>query len=64
MERFVPGGFAMIYAPRDDDELKVVLEIVRAAAWYVGGEEIKSENDKRRDSGQEWVDAPVAEILA
>lgn len=64
MERFVPGEFAMIYAPRDDDELKVVLEIVRAAAWYVGGEEIKSESDKRRDSGQEWVDAPVAEILA
>jgi hypothetical protein len=30
-----------------------VLEIVRAAAWYVDGEEIKVERDKRRDSGQE-----------
>ena len=53
LERFVPGGFVMIYAPRNDEELDVVLEIVRAAAWYVGGEEIKSEHDKRRDSGQE-----------
>ncbi|KAH0368868.1 hypothetical protein KCU65_g3788, partial [Aureobasidium melanogenum] len=52
LERFVPGGFVMIYAPRTDDELKVVLEIVRAAAWYVAGEDIKSEHDKRRDSGQ------------
>jgi len=43
----------MIYAPRNDIELEVVLEIVRAAAWFVGGEEIKSEHDKRRDSGQE-----------
>ncbi|KEQ99336.1 hypothetical protein AUEXF2481DRAFT_35239 [Aureobasidium subglaciale EXF-2481] len=53
LERFVPGGFVMIYAPRDDDELDVVLEIVRVAAWYVGGEEIKDGRDKRRDSGQD-----------
>lgn len=53
LERFVPGGFVMIYAPRDDDELKAVLEIVRAAAWFVGGEEIKSKQDQRRDSGQD-----------
>ncbi|KAI4722347.1 hypothetical protein E4T48_01287 [Aureobasidium sp. EXF-10727] len=52
LERFVPGGFVMIYAPRNDSELEVVLEIVHAAAWYVGGEEIKSEHDKRRDSAQ------------
>jgi len=36
-ERFVPGGFVMVYAPRDQEEVETVLEIVRAAAWFVGG---------------------------
>lgn len=55
-ERFVPGGFVMIYAPRDNQELEVVMEIVRAAAWWVGGEEVKSFVDERRDSGYESED--------
>jgi len=36
--RFVPKTFLLIYAPRDEVELKVVLEIVRAAAWWVSGQ--------------------------
>lgn len=36
-ERFVPGGFVMVYAPRNEDEVETALEIVRAAAWFVGG---------------------------
>ncbi|CEN62827.1 hypothetical protein ASPCAL09456 [Aspergillus calidoustus] len=39
--RFVPAGFVMIYAPRDADELKCVVEIIRAAAWWVGGKELR-----------------------
>lgn len=30
-ERFVPAGFVLVYAPRDDAELEVVMRIVRAA---------------------------------
>ncbi len=36
-ERFVPVGFVMVYAPRDEGEIETVLRIVRAAAWYVCG---------------------------
>ncbi|PKY08725.1 hypothetical protein P168DRAFT_323799 [Aspergillus campestris IBT 28561] len=36
--RCVPTGFVMVYAPRDGHELRCVLEIVRAAAWWVSGD--------------------------
>ncbi|KAI9738609.1 MAG: hypothetical protein M1834_008113 [Cirrosporium novae-zelandiae] len=36
----VPEGFVMIYAPRSEDEIAIVGEIVRAAAWWVGGCEL------------------------
>lgn len=50
-ERFVPGGFVMVYAPRDDNEIKAVLQIVRAAAWFVGGGDgVKDIAGDRRDS--------------
>ncbi|KAL2865449.1 uncharacterized protein BJX67DRAFT_185804 [Aspergillus lucknowensis] len=39
--RFVPPGFVMIYAPRGEDELECVLEIIRAAVWWVGGKELR-----------------------
>ena len=31
-----PVGFTLIYAPRDEEDFTVVLEIVKAAAWWVG----------------------------
>lgn len=34
-KRFLPVGFCMVYAPQSDEEIETVLEIVRAAAWYV-----------------------------
>ncbi|KAF2842184.1 hypothetical protein M501DRAFT_903468, partial [Patellaria atrata CBS 101060] len=37
LSRFVPNFFIMVYAPRDEEELEVVKEIICAAAWYVGG---------------------------
>ncbi|EHA17993.1 hypothetical protein ASPNIDRAFT_126803, partial [Aspergillus niger ATCC 1015] len=38
--RTVPTGFVMIYAPRNQEELECVLKIIRAAAWWVSGEEL------------------------
>lgn len=38
--KIVPSGFVLIYAPRDEGELGVVMEIIRAAAWWVGGSEL------------------------
>ena len=37
-ERFVPVGLVMVYAPRDEREVEVVMRVVRAAAWFVNGE--------------------------
>ncbi|KAB8255616.1 hypothetical protein BDV32DRAFT_111384 [Aspergillus pseudonomiae] len=36
--RSVPSGFVMIYAPRTEEERRCVVEIIRAAAWWVRGE--------------------------
>lgn len=35
--RFVPRGFVMIYAPRDEAEMEVVERIVKASVWWVSG---------------------------
>jgi len=37
LKRFVPAGFLMVYAPRTEAEIEVVMEIIRAAVWWVGG---------------------------
>ncbi|OHF01314.1 hypothetical protein CORC01_03347 [Colletotrichum orchidophilum] len=34
----VPEEFVMVYAPRDDHELKIVCRIIEAAIWYVVSE--------------------------
>lgn len=39
--KIVPPGFVMIYAPRDEKDLRYVMEIIRAAAWWVTGTELK-----------------------
>ncbi|KAL1962855.1 hypothetical protein VTN77DRAFT_9130 [Rasamsonia byssochlamydoides] len=39
--KIVPPGFVMIYAPRDEKELDCVVQIVRAAAWWVSGAELQ-----------------------
>lgn len=38
----VPSGFVMIYAPRDEEEVAAVLEIVRAAVGWVSGKGLKA----------------------
>jgi hypothetical protein len=34
-EKFVPEGFVMVYAPRGEDDVEVLLRIVEAGAWFV-----------------------------
>ena len=34
---WVPKGFTMVYAPRNQEEVEIVTEAVRAAGWWVGG---------------------------
>lgn len=33
----LPAGFVMVYAPQDESQVGLLLEIVRAGAWWVGG---------------------------
>lgn len=35
--KLLPSGFVMVYAPSDESQIGVLMEIVRAAAWWVGG---------------------------
>ncbi|KAE8391755.1 hypothetical protein BDV23DRAFT_63312 [Aspergillus alliaceus] len=37
-KRSVPSGFVLIYAPRNEEERRIVMEIIRAAAWWVRGD--------------------------
>ena len=34
---WVPRGFVMVYAPRGKEEVEILMKIVRAGAWWVGG---------------------------
>lgn len=49
--RYVPKEFLMIYAPRNQEEVKAVLKIFECAAWWVMGErfEITIPNDFQRE---------------
>ncbi|TEA12596.1 hypothetical protein C8034_v005765 [Colletotrichum sidae] len=42
----VPEEFIMVYAPRDDHELKIVCRIIEAAIWYVISEKIEIQVEK------------------
>ncbi|PWY73211.1 hypothetical protein BO94DRAFT_559991 [Aspergillus sclerotioniger CBS 115572] len=50
--RTVPTGFVMVYAPRNRGELDTVLEIIRAAAWWVSGVELGRGNGEKGDGGK------------
>lgn len=36
-KKLLPAGFVMVYAPNDESQVGVLMEIVRAGAWWVGG---------------------------
>ncbi|KAL0938826.1 uncharacterized protein CTRU02_205436 [Colletotrichum truncatum] len=42
----VPEEFIMVYAPRDDHELKIVCRIIEAAIWYVISERTEIQVEK------------------
>lgn len=44
VESPVPDTFVMIYAPRDENDLRIVCRIVEAAIWYTAAEKIKLES--------------------
>lgn len=36
-KRLLPAGFTMVYAPREENDVETVLQIVKAGGWWVGG---------------------------
>ena len=36
-KRLLPPGFVMVYTPQNAAEIRTVMEIVKAAGWWVGG---------------------------
>ncbi|PGG95118.1 hypothetical protein AJ80_10023 [Polytolypa hystricis UAMH7299] len=44
--RFVPPGFVLIYSPRTMEELRCVVEIIHAAAWWISGMELQRPSTK------------------
>ncbi|KAK5167994.1 uncharacterized protein LTR77_006561 [Saxophila tyrrhenica] len=72
-ERFVPVDFVMIYAPRDSEEVEMVLRIISGARWFVGGKtgpvELEGKDGEdgmgRKDSGAVVVpeDASLAALI-
>jgi Family of unknown function (DUF5519) len=56
LTRFVPQRFMMVYAPRDEEELELVLEIVRAAVWWVGGVDFDGLDDDEFGLEQEGME--------
>ncbi|KAK0670732.1 hypothetical protein QBC41DRAFT_67520 [Cercophora samala] len=41
----LPETFSMVYAPRDESDLKIVCQIIEAAIWYVIAEKVEIELD-------------------
>ena len=39
--RLLPSGFVMVYAPSNKDEVPIVMEIVKAGGWWVGGVDLR-----------------------
>ena len=50
--RFVPREFVLVYAPRDERDVEVIMRIVRAAVWWVAGIDVQDE-DEWREVGAE-----------
>lgn len=58
LARFVPPGFVMVYAPRNEEEVEIVMGIVKAAAWWVGGVDVDGKGEGRLqtiEGGEEVV---------
>lgn len=49
--RFVPREFVLIYAPRNEKEIEVVIRIVAASIWWVAGIDVTNSAVSRKVSG-------------
>jgi hypothetical protein len=47
--RFVPKEFVLVYAPRNEEEVDVVIKIVAASIWWVSGKDVQGEEGGRGD---------------
>ena len=36
-KELLPSGFVIVYAPQRESDIEILMEIVRAGAWGVGG---------------------------
>ena len=41
--RLLPAGFILVYTPQTEAEIDTVMNIVKAAAWWVGGVDLASQ---------------------
>lgn len=46
--RFVPKEFVLVYAPRTEEEVEVVMGIVAASVWWVSGIDVAGDEEGRR----------------
>jgi len=57
---WVPRCFVMVYGPRDEQELQVVKEIIKAGAWWVGGCLLNNDWDGVEEgAGVEELKSPI-----
>lgn len=61
--RFVPKEFVLIYAPRDESEVDVVMGIVAASIWWVSGIDVQGDETgvRRRSRDVEGARKEVVE---
>ena len=45
----------MVYAPREEDEIPTVMEIVKAAGWWVGGVDLGDSKDQDPSKAREFT---------
>ncbi|CAO2650548.1 Nn.00g018400.m01.CDS01 [Neocucurbitaria sp. VM-36] len=55
--RFVPREFVLIYAPRDEKEVEIMMRIVAASVWWVSGVDVNGD-----ESGPRRRSADVAAV--
>ena len=54
-KRLLPSGFVMVYAPRRETDVKVLMEIVKAASWWVGG--VALQRDEEHEAPRAFLKA-------
>lgn len=48
--RFVPREFVLVYAPRTEGDVGVVMDVVAAAVWWVSGVDVKAGGEAKSKS--------------